>query len=190
MHVSLSTIGVGTNVNAKLLNTLAYAGKGRYYHANRSRKSPRSLSRRPRGRRTSLTVEMPLAPKKLGDDPALAGIDVAALPPLAGYNRARAAAARLDAAGDLAQERAAVGADALRPRAGGGLPVLGHAAVGRRLDRREAGRICPLLAATACSRCWPRRSRPLRMSSETTRTASRCSTSRPDGGMLCAGLSR
>ena len=89
MHVSLSTIGVGTNVNAKLLNTLAYARKGRYYHANSLKEIPAVALQEAKGPENQLTVEMPLVPKKLGDDLSLAGIDVAALPPLAGYNRAR-----------------------------------------------------------------------------------------------------
>ena len=42
-----------------------------------------------KGPENQLTVEMPLPPRKLAEDPALAGIDVAAWPPLAGYNRSR-----------------------------------------------------------------------------------------------------
>ena len=89
MRISLSTIGVGTNVNAKLLNTLAYAGKGRYYHTTSIKEIPAVALREAKGPENQLTVEMPLPPKKLAEDPALAGVDVAAWPPLAGYNRSR-----------------------------------------------------------------------------------------------------
>ena len=90
MRVSLSTIGVGSNVNAKLLNTLAYAGKGRHYHATSIKEIPAIALQEAKGPENQLVVEMPLAPRKLADDPAMAGIDVATLPPLGGYNRARA----------------------------------------------------------------------------------------------------
>jgi uncharacterized membrane protein len=90
MRISLSAVGVGTSVNAKLLNTLAYAGKGRYHHTQSVREIPAVVLQEAKGPENQLLVEMPLAAKKLEEDPALAGIDVEGLPPLAGYNRTRA----------------------------------------------------------------------------------------------------
>ena len=89
MRISLSTVGVGTSVNAKLLNTLAYAGKGRYYHTQSIREIPAVVLQEAKGPENQLIVEMPLPAKKLEEDPALAGIDVEGLPPLLGYNRSR-----------------------------------------------------------------------------------------------------
>ncbi len=90
LRISLSTVGVGTSVNAKLLNTLAYAGKGRYHHTQSLREIPAVVLQEAEGPENQLLVEMPLAAKKLEDDPALTGIDVQGLPPLLGYNRSRA----------------------------------------------------------------------------------------------------
>jgi len=89
MKASLSTIGVGSNVNAKLLNTLAYAGKGRYYHAQSVKEIPAVALQEAKGPENQLLVEMPLQARQVDEDLALAGIEVASLPPLGGYNRAR-----------------------------------------------------------------------------------------------------
>ena len=90
MRISLSTVGVGTSVNAKLLNTLAYAGNGRYHHTQSYREIPAVVLQEAKGPENQLLVEMPLAAKQREEDPALGGIDVAAMPPLLGYNRSRA----------------------------------------------------------------------------------------------------
>jgi len=89
-RVTLSTIGVGLSPNARLLNTLAYAGKGRYLHAKSVKEIPAVVLQEAKSLEDQLTVEIPLPAKMLEEDPALAGIEVAALPRLLGYNRSRA----------------------------------------------------------------------------------------------------
>ena len=89
-HVTLSTIGVGLSPNEKLLNTLAYAGKGRYYAAKSLAEIPAVMLQEAKGMEDPLVVSALLAAKKVQDDPALAGIDWEKLPPLDGYNRTRA----------------------------------------------------------------------------------------------------
>ena len=90
MRMTLSTIGVGLNPDAKLLNTLAYAGKGRYSHAGAYNEIPAVVLQEAKSLENQLAVEVPFPAKQAEDDPALAGIDVSALPPLLGYNRSRA----------------------------------------------------------------------------------------------------
>ena len=88
--VTLSTIGVGRDPEAKLLNTLAYSGKGRYYHAKSISEIPATVLQEARNMQDSLIVEAALTIKKLANDAALEGMDAAAMPPLTGYNRSRA----------------------------------------------------------------------------------------------------
>lgn len=87
--VTISTIGVGLSPDAKLLNTLAYAGKGRYFHAKSLSEVPSVVLQEAKNLEDQLSVSAPLPVKKLEDDPAFAGIDVATMPPLLGYSRAR-----------------------------------------------------------------------------------------------------
>jgi len=89
-HVTLSTVVVGTSANEKLMNTLAFAGKGRFYHAKTIQEIPQAVLQEAKGLENQLVVRTPLAPVKLEDDPALAGLDPAHWPPLDGYNRSRA----------------------------------------------------------------------------------------------------
>ena len=88
--VTLTTIGIGLSPNEKLLNTLAYAGKGRYYHAKSLKEVPSVVLQEAKGVDDQLIVTMPLPVKKIDDDMALAGIDAASLGPVYGYNRSRA----------------------------------------------------------------------------------------------------
>jgi hypothetical protein len=89
-HVTVSTIGVGTGANEKLLNTLAYAGKGRYYAAKTLEEIPAVLLQEAKGLGDPLVVSAPLSIRKVQDDPALIGIEVEKLPAMDGYNRSRA----------------------------------------------------------------------------------------------------
>jgi len=89
-RVTLSAIAVGLNPNLKLLNTLAYGGKGRFYRARSLKEVPAAVLQEARSLADQLVVDLPLPARKLEDDPALAGIDVEALPALGGYNRSRA----------------------------------------------------------------------------------------------------
>jgi hypothetical protein len=88
--ITLSTIAVGSNANDKLMNTLAFAGKGRYYHSRTIQEIPQAVLQEARSLENQLVVRMPLPAVKLEDDPAISGLDVAAWPPLPGYNRSRA----------------------------------------------------------------------------------------------------
>ena len=88
--VTLSTIAVGPNPNTKLMNTLAHAGKGRFHHAKSLDEIPSAVLREAQGMEDDLLGQVPQQARKLQDDPALAGVDVDKLPPLLGYNRARA----------------------------------------------------------------------------------------------------
>lgn len=88
--VTLSTIAVGPNPNTKLMNTLAHAGKGRFHHAKSLDEIPSAVLREAQGMEDDLLGRLPQQARKVQDDPALAGVDVDKLPPLLGYNRARA----------------------------------------------------------------------------------------------------
>ncbi|MFB3891544.1 MAG: VWA domain-containing protein [Phycisphaerae bacterium] len=90
--VTLTAIGVGLGANDKLLNTLAFAGKGRYYHAKSVAEVPAAVLQEAKGLEDQLVVPIALQPRKNdpSDDPALAGIDIATMPKLGGYNRSRA----------------------------------------------------------------------------------------------------
>ena len=88
--VTLSAIAVGPNPNAKLMNTLAHAGKGRFYHAKTLDEIPSAVLREAQGMEDDLLGQIPQQARKVQDDPALVGVDVDKLPPLLGYNRARA----------------------------------------------------------------------------------------------------
>ncbi len=94
--ITISTIGVGSKVNDKLLNTLAFSGKGRFFHAKNPQQIPSlALQEAKDAKRDELLMEKPLkiqkADAQMSDpvDQAVKGIDLAALPPVAGYNRAR-----------------------------------------------------------------------------------------------------
>jgi hypothetical protein len=89
-HVTVSTIGVGLGVDEKLLNTLAYAGKGRYYPAKNLQEIPTVMLQEAKGMGDPLVISAPLPIHKLQDDPALTGIEIEKLPPVDGYNRTRA----------------------------------------------------------------------------------------------------
>jgi len=88
--VTLTAIGVGLGPNEKLLNTLAFACKGRYYHAKSIQEIPSAVLQEAKSLEDHLVVSIPLQPRKVEEDPALAGLDVAALPKLLGFNRSRA----------------------------------------------------------------------------------------------------
>lgn len=88
--VTLTTIGVGLGPNDKLLNTLAFAGKGRYLHAKSIQEVPAVVLQEAKSLEDQLLVPVPLPPRKVEDDPALAGLDMAVMPKLLGYNRSRA----------------------------------------------------------------------------------------------------
>ena len=88
--ITLTTIGIGLTPNDKLLNTLAYAGKGRYYHAKTVNQIPSLALQEAKGMEEQLIVTMPLPVKKVEDDLAFAGIEADQMPPLYGYNRTRA----------------------------------------------------------------------------------------------------
>jgi hypothetical protein len=88
--ITLSTIAVGSNANDKLMNTLAFAGKGRYYHSRTIQEIPQAVLQEARSLENQLVVRMPLPVVRLEDDPAISGLDVANWPALPGYNRSRA----------------------------------------------------------------------------------------------------
>ena len=88
--ITLSAISVGLAPNVKLMNTLAYAGKGRHYHTKSYDQIPAVVLREARSLDDQLLVDLALAARQVSDDPAIDGIDVAKLPALGGFNRSRA----------------------------------------------------------------------------------------------------
>ncbi|MCL2648787.1 MAG: VWA domain-containing protein, partial [Phycisphaerales bacterium] len=89
-HVTVSTIGVGLSPNDKVLNTIAYSCKGRYYTAKSLAEIPAVMLQEAKGMSDPLVVNASLPIRKVNEDPATVGIDVEKLPPLGGYNRTRA----------------------------------------------------------------------------------------------------
>lgn len=90
--VTMTAIGIGLSPNEKLLNTLAYAGKGRYYHAKTIKEVPSLVLQEAKGLEDQLIVNTPLPVKKASDDLALAGLEIEKMPPIDAYNRTRARA--------------------------------------------------------------------------------------------------
>ena len=89
-RMTLSAIAVGRSANRKLLNTLAFAGRGRFYHAESLKEVPAVVLQEAKGIKGQIIMEQPLWVRKLEEDPAIIGIDVEKLPRLLGYNRTRA----------------------------------------------------------------------------------------------------
>jgi len=88
--ITLSAISVGLAPNVKLMNTLAYAGKGRHYHTKSYDQIPAVVLREARSMDDQLLVDLALTARQVNDDPAIDGIDVTKLPALGGFNRSRA----------------------------------------------------------------------------------------------------
>ena len=88
--ITLSTISVGLAPNVKLMNTLAYAGKGRHHHTKSYDQIPAVVLREARSMDDQLLVDLALTARQVSDDPAIDGIDVTKLPALGGFNRSRA----------------------------------------------------------------------------------------------------
>ncbi|KPK48855.1 MAG: hypothetical protein AMK72_05910 [Planctomycetes bacterium SM23_25] len=89
-RITLSAIAVGRGANKKLLNTLAFAGRGRFYHTESLKEIPAVVLQEAKGLKSQIIMEQPLPAKKLEEDPAIIGIEVEELPRLLGYNRTRA----------------------------------------------------------------------------------------------------
>jgi len=189
MQVTLSTIGVGLSTNARLLNTLAYAGKGRYRHVGSLTEIPAVVLQEAKNIESQLLAEVPLAARQLEDDPALAGIDscfaakrnrrgCAAAPD--GLQSLAGSPSRVDAARHLAEGRAAPGPDALRARPIGRVPFVGHLAVGTGLDGEEAGRQWGVRSAAFRPYSIPR----IRAEARTTNAGARRASCRRGGGLF------
>ena len=86
-NMTLSAVAVGLNANDKLLNTLAYAGKGRFYHVKTVKEIPSIVVQDAKNFQDKLIVESALSANKKDEDPALLGLDISAMPKLSGYNR-------------------------------------------------------------------------------------------------------
>lgn len=89
LKITLSTVAVGMNPDKKLMDTLAYAGKGRSYHAQGLAEVPAIVLQESQNQEDQLVALGPQSPKKVDDDPALAGLEIESMPPLTGYNRTR-----------------------------------------------------------------------------------------------------
>jgi uncharacterized membrane protein len=89
-NITLSTIAVGSNADQKLMNTLAFAGKGRFYHIKDLKEIPNIVLKEARNMQDQLVTVAAMPLTKLADDPALAGLDVSTFPSVLGFNRTRA----------------------------------------------------------------------------------------------------
>ncbi|MEI6845992.1 MAG: vWA domain-containing protein, partial [Candidatus Firestonebacteria bacterium] len=87
LKMTLSTVALGTSANQKLLNTLAYAGNGRFYMSKTVKEIPAIVLEDTKGFEGRLVMETPLAIKKKAEDAALTGLDVTSFPLLGGYTR-------------------------------------------------------------------------------------------------------
>jgi len=95
--ITISTIGLGEQVNRGLLSELARLGQGRAYQTRDAAKVPRLFSTETAVVSRSLTVERAVRAKRLGDADFLRGVEFERAPPLRGYvsTRARRAPAEL-----------------------------------------------------------------------------------------------
>ena len=90
LRITLSAIAVGRAANKKLLNTLAFAGRGRFHHTESLKQIPAVVLQEAKGLKGQIIMEEPLPAKKVAEDPAIIGIETGQLPRLLGYNRTRA----------------------------------------------------------------------------------------------------
>ena len=83
--VTVSTVGIGEGADMRLLEEVAGAGAGRAYFTNDFNSIPQIFTREALRASKSMLVERLFQPIVTEDDEAIADIDEADLPPLAGY---------------------------------------------------------------------------------------------------------
>lgn len=84
-QVTLSTIGVGSDADTKLLTMLAQIGTGRYYFTERAQDIPKITTKETTIVTRSALVEGRVLPQPIEPSPILLGLSGGDLPPLAGY---------------------------------------------------------------------------------------------------------
>lgn len=88
--ITLSTVLVGPGGHSAFLASLAQWGGGRFYAAPDRFNLPEVIVKQPRSALLAPYIERTSHLVAAGSDPVLAGIDLAAAPPLLGYNQAEA----------------------------------------------------------------------------------------------------
>lgn len=83
--VTLSTIGVGQDIDAQLMSALARGGLGRYYFTDRVREIPRIMLRETNVVTRPVAMEGRVVPRVAAASPLLRGLAPAELPALNGY---------------------------------------------------------------------------------------------------------
>jgi Ca-activated chloride channel homolog len=84
-QVTLSTIGIGSDADAPLLQELAQLGNGRYYDGNDPFDLPRLLVKETQQVQRAAIVEQDFTPIAVTSNPAIAGLDFRQAPQLRGY---------------------------------------------------------------------------------------------------------
>lgn len=83
--VTLSTIGIGQDIDAQLMSALARGGLGRYYFTDRVREIPRIMLRETNVVTRPVAMEGRVVPRIAAVSPLLRGLAPAELPALGGY---------------------------------------------------------------------------------------------------------
>ena len=83
--ITISTIGIGEGADMKLMEAMAYAGGGRCYFTNDFYTIPQIFTREALRASNTMLVERLVQPVPVGQDVALAEIDLEELPLLTGY---------------------------------------------------------------------------------------------------------
>lgn len=84
-NITLTTIGIGSDTDTKLLTALAQLGDGRYYFTERALEIPKIVTRETTIVSRNPTVEGVIRPLLTEPSPLLADLQGKELPPLAGY---------------------------------------------------------------------------------------------------------
>ncbi|HEY7060424.1 MAG TPA: VWA domain-containing protein [Chloroflexota bacterium] len=83
--VTLSTIGIGQDIDANLMSLLARGGLGRYYFTDRVREIPRIMQRETNVVTRPVAMEGRIQPRLGADSPLLRSLSPSELPALGGY---------------------------------------------------------------------------------------------------------
>jgi Mg-chelatase subunit ChlD len=83
--ITISTVGIGSDADVKLLEQIASAGGGRSYFTNDFYSIPQIFTREALRASKSMLVERLVTTAKVSDDESLLELDAAELPPLGGY---------------------------------------------------------------------------------------------------------
>jgi uncharacterized membrane protein/uncharacterized protein YegL len=89
-HITVSTVGVGSDADQQLLEQIAQWGGGRYYFTDAPQNIPQIFARETMVASKSAIQELPFAPVQVKAADFLAGVDLASAPFLLGYVTTRA----------------------------------------------------------------------------------------------------